>query len=56
LLMAGDQSNHAYNATKDEIKILYKDGSVVPISKVMDFGLQTNVTKKYYLCYPKGLV
>lgn len=55
LMMSGDQSNHAYNTTKDVIKILYKDGSVLPISQVMDFGLQTNVTKKYYLCYPKGL-
>jgi uncharacterized protein len=53
LMMAGDQTNHAYNATKDEIKILYKDGAVLPISQVMDFGLQTNVTKKFYLCYPK---
>jgi hypothetical protein len=51
--MAGEQTNHAYNTAKDEIKILYKDGSVVPISQVMDFGLQTNVSRKFYLCYPK---
>ncbi|MBK9014201.1 MAG: HD domain-containing protein [Saprospiraceae bacterium] len=54
LVMSGDQTNHAYNTAKDEIKILYKDGSVLPISQVMDFGLQTNVSKKYYLCYPKN--
>lgn len=54
LVMAGEQTNHAYNTAKDEIKILYKDGSVVPISQVMDFGLQTNVSRKFYLCYPKS--
>jgi HD superfamily phosphohydrolase len=54
LIMSGDQTNHAYNTAKDEIKILYKDGSVLPISQVTDFGLQTNVTRKYYLCYPKS--
>ncbi len=55
LVMEGDQTNHAYNTAKDEIKILYKDGSVLPISQVTDFGLQTNVSRKFYLCYPKGL-
>jgi len=53
LIMSGEQTNHAYNTAKDEIKILYKDGSVLPISQVMDFGLQTNISRKYYLCYPK---
>ncbi|MCU0346277.1 MAG: HD domain-containing protein [Saprospiraceae bacterium] len=56
LIMSGDQTNHAYNTAKDEIKILYKDGSVLPISQVTDFGLQTNVSRKYYLCYPKSAV
>ncbi len=55
LMMVGDQTNHAYNTAKDEIKILYKDGAVLPISQVMDFGLQTNVSRKFYLCYPKGV-
>jgi hypothetical protein len=54
LVFTGDESNYAYNISKDEIKILFKDGSVLPMSQVMDFGLQTRITKKYYLCYPKA--
>ena len=53
LVFSGEETNHAYNISKDEIKILFKDGAVLPMSQVMDFGLQTKITKKYYLCYPK---
>ncbi|MBI5915111.1 MAG: HD domain-containing protein [Bacteroidetes bacterium] len=53
LVLNGEETNHAYNTSKDEIKILFKDGSVLPMSQLTDFGLQTTITKKYYLCYPK---
>jgi uncharacterized protein len=53
IVFGGEESNHAYSTSKDEIKILYKDGSVLPMSQVTDFGLQTKIVKKYYLCYPK---
>ncbi|MFQ5446577.1 MAG: HD domain-containing protein [Saprospiraceae bacterium] len=53
IVFSGEESNHAYSTSKDEIKILYKDGSVLPMSQVTDFGLQTRIVKKYYLCYPK---
>ncbi len=54
LIFSGEETNHAYNISKDEIKILFKDGAVLPMSQVMDFGLQTKIVTKYYLCYPKG--
>lgn len=53
IVFHGEESNNAYTTSRDEIKILYKDGRVVPMSQVMDFGLQTRLFKKYYLCYPK---
>lgn len=56
LVFSGEETNSAYNTSKDEIKILFKDGSVLPMSQVMDFGLQTRITKKYYLCYPKQIL
>ncbi len=53
IVFGGEESNHAYSTSRHEIKILYKDGSVLPMSQVTDFGLQTRIVKKYYLCYPK---
>jgi hypothetical protein len=52
-VFGGEESNHAYNTYKDEIKILFKNGTVLPISQVTDFGLQTREVRKFYLCYPK---
>ncbi len=56
LVIQGDETNNAYNVSKDEIKILFKDGNVLPMSQVMDFGLQVKVVKKFYLCYPKEVL
>lgn len=56
LVFSGEETNHAYNVFKDEINILFKDGTVLPMSQLSDFGLQTGVVRKYYLCYPKGLI
>ncbi|MEO1259162.1 MAG: HD domain-containing protein [Bacteroidota bacterium] len=54
LVFGGEETNHAYSTSKDEIKILFKNGKVLPMSKISDFGLQTKLVKKYYLCFPKG--
>jgi hypothetical protein len=54
LVFGGEESNHAYNVSKDEINILFKDGTVLPMSQLSDFGLQTRLVTKYYLCYPKS--
>lgn len=53
IVFHGVEANHAYSTSRDEIKILYKNGKVVPMSQVTDFGLQTRQFVKYYLCYPK---
>ena len=49
-------SNSAYDSKKDEIKILYKDGSVKDITEASDnFNIQSlsNPVKKYYLFHPE---
>ena len=53
IVFHGVEANHAYSTSRDEIKILYKSGEVVPMSQVTDFGLQTRQFVKHYLCYPK---
>jgi uncharacterized protein len=54
LLIQGEESNSAYRKSKDEIKILRKDGAIKLMSESTDYDLQSNVIKKYYLCYPKA--
>lgn len=56
LVFQGKESNSAYTALKDEVKILHKDGSVLPMSANADFGIQSKLVTKYYLCYPKELL
>jgi HD superfamily phosphohydrolase len=49
-------SNHAYDSKKDEIKILFKDGSLKDITEASDnFNIQSlsNPVKKYYLFHPE---
>ena len=53
LVFHGEETNHAYSTSKDEIQILFKNGRVLPMSKISDFGIQTKLVKKYYLCFPK---
>lgn len=49
----GKETNAAYSTSKDEIRILRKNGEVVPMSEMVDFGIQPRLFVKYYLCYPK---
>jgi len=53
LVFQGKESNSAYSTQKDEIKILYKNGSVQPMSTISEHGIQPRIITKYYLCYPK---
>jgi len=50
------ESNNAYNALKDEIKILSKDGSVKALSTLSEHNLSSGIIKKHFLCYPKNLI
>jgi len=56
LVFTGKESNRAYNIIKDEIKILFKNGAVRPWSKSTDMGLKKGEVKKYYFCFPKGMM
>lgn len=53
LLLSGKESNHAYNPKSDEIKMLFKNNTVKPISQVLEPGLHFKNVTKYYLAYPK---
>ncbi len=50
-------SNNAYSKDSQDIKILFKDGKILDISKASDINLLslTKTVNKYFLCYPKEL-
>ncbi len=56
LVIEATETNRTYNTGKDEIKILYKNGEVLPMSQTFDYGLTSHLTAKYFLCYPKQTV
>lgn len=53
---AGSESNRAYDDAKDQIKILFKNGDVRPITECSDVPLFTQLVTKHFVCYPKQLV
>lgn len=53
LILQGKETNSAYSTTKDEIKILFKNGKVRPMSESADYGIESKIVTKYYICYPK---
>jgi hypothetical protein len=53
LVFTGTESNLTYNKTKDQIKILFKNGDVRPITESMDYELLSKNVTKHYLCFPK---
>ncbi|MEL7375417.1 MAG: HD domain-containing protein [Bacteroidota bacterium] len=55
LLIQGQESNTAYNTSQEEIEILTKAGSVVPMSQLSDFGIRPKTFTKHFLCYPKEI-
>lgn len=56
LVFEGKETNNAYSTSKDEIKILHKNGLVLPMSESADYGIHSQLITKYYLCYPKGVL
>ncbi len=54
-VLTGEETNHEYNTSNNEINILFKDGTVKPMSESTDYGLQSKMITKYYLCYPKNI-
>lgn len=55
LIFTGSESNRAYDDSKEQIKILFKNGQVLPIDQCSDVPLYTQVVTKYFICYPKVL-
>ena len=55
-VFGGEIRNQAYNAEKERINILQKDGEIMDIVKASDdfsmSGLSNSVTK-YFICHPK---
>jgi len=54
LIFSGTETNSAYTTTKNEIKILFKNGAVLPMSESSDYDIRSKIIRKYYLCYPKN--
>lgn len=55
LFFEGQETNSAYSTSKKEIKILFKNGAVQPMSAFADHGIHPKIITKYYLCYPKNI-
>lgn len=53
LFIQGVEANAAYRKSKDEIKILKKNGQVRPMSESTDYDIQSKAVRKHYICYPK---
>ncbi len=52
LVFEGKETISSYSSN-EEIKILFKDGRVVPISKCSDHGIEPRTVIKHYVCFPK---
>jgi len=51
-------SNYTYKPGSDNIRILYRDGSIYDIAEASDqlnINLLSKPTTKYFICYPKGV-
>jgi hypothetical protein len=58
LIFSGRVSNQAYDAQKDPINILYKNGEIIDIAEASDnFNIQalSETVSKHFICYPKNL-
>ncbi|MCB9343288.1 MAG: HD domain-containing protein [Lewinellaceae bacterium] len=53
LVFTGSESNRAYDDSKEQIRILFKNGEVKPIDQCSDVPLYTQPVTKHYICYPK---
>ena len=56
LIYTGSESNRAYDDSKEQIKILFKNGSVLPIDQCSDVPLYTQLVTKHFICYPKNML
>lgn len=55
LIYYGSVSNRAYDENTEQIKILFKNNTVCPISECSDVPLFTKLVTKHFICYPKQI-
>lgn len=55
LIYYGSVSNRAYDENTEQIKILFKNNTVCPISECSDVPLFTKLVTKHFICYPKHM-
>ena len=55
LVLSGKETNSEYSTSKSEILILFKDGSIKPMSVSTDYGMTSRGTTKYFVCFPKSI-
>jgi uncharacterized protein len=53
LVKSGIESNRAYDDRREEIKIAFKSGLVLPISQVSDIHIHSQIVEKHFMFYPK---
>ncbi len=53
LVFKGQETTQAYNSYKQDIKVLKKDGVIVPLSELLNLWINVKKVTKYYLCYPR---
>jgi len=56
LVYMGSESNRAYDDSKEQIKILFKNGAVLPLDQCSDVPLYTQLITKHFICYPKKML
>lgn len=56
LISTGAESNRAYAAHEAEIKVLFKNGNIQPLSLCSDINVNSEIITKFYLSYPKNLL
>ena len=55
LVASGVEANSTYNRAADEIRILFKNGDVKPMSECFHFNFLPGKIEKHYIVYPKFL-
>lgn len=53
LILQAVESNISYSPKKESIKILKKNGDIIPINKYSENIIDTMLINRYFLCYPK---
>ena len=51
LVIKGKESNNTYTRKRDEINILQKNRTVLPLSEITDDGITSKSVTKYFICY-----